>query len=81
MLILMVGSLAACQDKVKTQATTESVTKTPDAPDTTSKVEATTVVPESAAPAAVEQKKEATTEVKNGDGSTTETTKKVEVSK
>lgn len=77
----MTFGLVACDDTVKTQSTVESKTEMPGQPDATAKSEVTVVVPETAASGVVEQKREVTVEQQNADGSKTETTKKIEVSK
>ena len=78
---LMTLGLAACDKTVKTESTTEVIREVPGQPDATSKSEVTVVVPETAAPNAQEQKEEVTVKKESTDGTTTETTKKFEVSK
>lgn len=78
---LMTLGLAACDKTVKTESTTETIREVPGQPDATSKSEVTVVVPETAAPNAQEQKEEVTVKKESTDGTTTETTKKFEVSK
>ena len=77
----MTLGLAACDKTVKTESTTEVTREVPGQPDATSKSEVTVVVPETAAPNAQEQKEEVTVKKESTDGTTTETTKKFEVSK
>lgn len=78
---LMTLGLAACDKTVKTESTTETIREVPGQPDATSKSEVSVVVPETAAPNAQEQKEEVTVKKESTDGTTTETTKKFEVSK